>query len=72
MKMDGPPRVILGQSMSTCSACGGNAMPGEPTHLHGGPLSGWQPGCDLGSTNGCGVVFELPPLNPYSREEATP
>lgn len=63
-----PARVIMGQSMSRCSVCGGNADPNESAHIHGGPESGWRDGSSLADRNGCGVVFEVAPENPYARD----
>lgn len=56
-----PTHVVMGSSMSHCSACGGNANPNELTHLHGGPGSGWQPGSSLADENGCRAAFAIPP-----------
>jgi hypothetical protein len=58
-------RVIMGQSMSNCSECKGNADPSDKFHIKGGPLSGWSKGSSLNDNNGCGVEFNEPPLNPY-------
>lgn len=49
--------LCIDMTSSTCYACGGNAQLDEKQHTHGGPKSMWEPGSDLGSTNGCGATY---------------
>lgn len=51
-------KLIVENSSSKCSECGGNADPHERTHIRGGPGSMWSEDSHLGQRNGCGVVFE--------------
>lgn len=63
-------RLIVGRSRTNCSECGGNALPGETHHIHGGPgVSGFTEGSSLSDTNGCGVFFDEPEQHPYVTPE---
>jgi hypothetical protein len=55
-------RVIMSGWFSKCSECGGNAHPDDTAHIRGGPNDGYTEGSSLSDNNGCGVVFDEPPV----------
>jgi hypothetical protein len=57
VRFGGTATLIVAAMFSRCSACGGNADPGQRLHLNGGRRSGWRPGSALSNTNGCLAWF---------------
>lgn len=50
--------VHVGNFFSRCGACGGNADPTEPAHIHGGRGSAHKRENWLSETNGCQAIFD--------------
>lgn len=53
----GTATLVAGDWETRCSACGGNADPGERFHGHGGRGGAYQPGSSLDDRNGCLALF---------------
>lgn len=49
--------LYVGDWVSQCSACMGNADPNDTHHTHGGPGSMYDRNSHLDKTNGCGARF---------------